>query len=132
MRTSKLTRAATVTAIAATAGLAIAGTASAATPAPAPAKAAKTILSIAEAKDVVSGKLAEGKDGLAKQTIYLASVKGTKSTVVAKAVTSKAGQVSFAIKPAATTSYELVFKGTKKLAASPSAVVTVKVVKAAK
>lgn len=132
MRTSKLTRAATIAAIAATAGLAMAGTASAAT-APAP-KAAATTLKAVEAKSTITGTLKEGKVALAKESVTLESVTGKKVTVVGKGVTSKAGVIAFKVAPKATTVYELVFKGTKALAASHSAEVTVKVtaVKAAK
>jgi hypothetical protein len=126
MRTSKLTRAATVAAIAATAGLAIAGAANAATK-PAPAKAPATTLKAAEAKGVITGTLREGKVALAKESVTLESVAGKKATVVAKAVTSKAGVVTFKVAPKATTVYELVFAGTKALSASHSADLTVKV-----
>ena len=80
MRTSKLTRAATVAAIAATAGLAIAGTANAATK-PAPAKAAATTLKAAEAKRVITGTLREGKVALAEESVTLESVAGKKAIV---------------------------------------------------
>jgi hypothetical protein len=126
VRSSKLTRTATVAAIAATAGMAIAGTASAATPPK--AAAAKTTLAVAEAKDVITGTLTSGKAALAKETVYLETVAGKKVAVVGKgAVTSKAGKVTFTVKPTATTTYELVFKGTAKLAASHSTAITVKV-----
>jgi hypothetical protein len=124
MRTATLTRAATVAAIAAAAGLALAGTASAA----APAAAAKTTLKVAEAKDVITGTLTKGKADLAKETVTLWTVAAKKSAEVAKGTTDKAGVVTFKIKPSATTTYELVFKGGKGLAASHSADVTVKVV----
>jgi flagellar capping protein FliD len=123
MRTATLTRAASVAALAAAAGLALAGTASAATPAP----AAKTTLKIAEAKDVITGTLAEGKAGLAKESIELVSVAAKKSAVIAKASTNKGGVVTFTVKPKATTTYELVFLGGKGLAAAHSTDVTVKV-----
>ena len=125
MRTATLTRAATVAAIAAAAGMALAGTASAAIPAP--AAVAKTTLKVAEAKDVITGTLTKGKTDLAKETVDLRSVTGKKSALVAKGTTNKDGLVTFKIKPSATTTYELVFKGGKGLAASHSADVTVKV-----
>jgi hypothetical protein len=124
MRTATLTRAATVAALAAAAGLALAGTASAAAPGPA---AVKTTLKIAEAKDVITGTLAEGKAGLAKKSVELASVTGKKTAVIARATTNKHGVVTFTVKPKATTTYELLFAGGKGLAAAHSADVTVKV-----
>jgi hypothetical protein len=124
MRTAPLTRVATVAAIAAAAGLALAGTANAAkTPAP----VAKTTLKIAEAKDVITGTLTAGKTALAKETVSLWIVSAKKATADGTGVTDKAGVVTFTIKPVATTTYELVFKGAKDLAASHSAEVTVKV-----
>jgi hypothetical protein len=124
MRTATLTRVAVVAAITATAGLALAGPANAAkTPAP----VAKTTLKIAEVKDVITGTLAEGKIALAKETVSLWTVSGKKTAPAGTGVTNKAGVVTFKIKPAATTTYELVFKGTKDLGASHSAEVTVKV-----
>jgi hypothetical protein len=122
MRTAMLTRAAAVAAIAATAGLALVGTANAATPA-----AAKTTLKIAEAKDVITGTLTEGKAALAKETVDLWTVAGKKATLLAKGRTNKNGVVTFAIKPKATTVYELTYVGGKGLAAAHSADVTVKV-----
>jgi hypothetical protein len=122
MRTAMLTRAAAVAAIAATAGLALVGTANAATPA-----AAKTTLKIAEAKDVITGTLTEGKAALAKETVDLWTVAGKKATLLAKGTTNKNGVVTFAIKPKATTVYELTYVGGKGLAAAHSADVTVKV-----
>jgi hypothetical protein len=123
MRTAMLTRAAAVAAIAATAGLALVGTANAATP----AAAAKTTLKIAEAKDVITGTLTEGKAALAKETVDLWTVAGKKATLLAKGTTNKNGVVTFAIKPKATTVYELTYVGGKGLAAAHSADVTVKV-----
>jgi hypothetical protein len=131
MRTSTLTRAGAVTAIAAAAGLAVAaGTAGASTPAPAPAKAAKTTLSVTAKKDVISGTLASGKKALAKEVVTLDTVAGKKLTVVGKAVTNKAGKVTFTVKPKASTKYELVFKGAGKLGGAKSSVVTITVAKA--
>ena len=138
MRTATLTRAATVAMISAAAGLTLAGTASAASPAPAPKTApaktapAKTALKVAEAKDVITGTLTKGKTDLAKETVDLWTVTAKKSTLVGKGTTNKHGVVTFTIKPSATTTYELVFKGGKDLAASHSADVTVKVVAASK
>jgi 5-hydroxyisourate hydrolase-like protein (transthyretin family) len=122
MRTATLTRVTTVAALAAAAGLALAGTASAATPAP----VAKTTLKITEVKDVITGTLAEGKVGLAKESVELISIAAKKSTVIAKATTNKDGVVAFTVKPKTTTTYELVFLGGKGLAAAHSADVTVK------
>jgi 5-hydroxyisourate hydrolase-like protein (transthyretin family) len=124
MRTATLTRAATAAALAAAAGLALAGTASAATPAPA---AAKTALKVVEAKDVITGKLTEGKTDLAKKTVDLWTVAGKKTTLVTKGTTNKDGVVTFKIKPSATSVYELSFAGGKGLAAAHSTDVTVKV-----
>ena len=83
-------------------------------------------------KDVITGKLTEGKAVLAKETAVLEAVSGKKLVPVAQAVTSKLGVVSFTVKPKATTTYDLVFKGTAKLAASDSHTVTVKVTKPGK
>lgn len=127
MRTS-LTRVASGAVLAATAVFALAGAASAATP----AAKAHTTLSIAESKttikagqkDVVSGTLAVGKKGLAKEVVILDRVAGKKLVPVSAQLTGKAGKVAFVVKPKATTKYELVFRGTTKLAATHSGVVT--------
>jgi flagellar capping protein FliD len=123
MRTSTLTRAATVATVAAAASLAAAGTASAVTP----VVAAKTVLTASASKDVITGTLTAGKKDLAKEVVTLEAVSGKKLIAVGKAVTSKAGKVTFTVKPKATTKYELVFKGAKGLAGSASKVVTIKV-----
>jgi hypothetical protein len=129
MRMSALTRTASAVAVAGVAIAAITGTADAAAVKPA-AKA--TTLRIVTAKDSIRGTLDAGKAGLAKEVIDLDAVSGKKLTVVGHAVTNKAGQVAFTVKPKGTVKYELVFAGKGGFAGSHSAVVTIKGGKAGK
>jgi hypothetical protein len=94
-----------------------------------------TKLSIVESKltvkpkgaDTISGTLAKSSDGkaLSYQWVWLAWV-GPKGQAhrVAAFKTGKYGKVSFTVHPAKTTSYELIYAGTKVLAATVSGVVT--------
>jgi hypothetical protein len=119
-------------AIASAAVFTMAGAAGAAT-APA-AKAAKqhTTLSIVEQrstivrgkKDWVGGTLRAGRKAAAKEVVFLDRVDGRKLIPLRVELTSRTGWVSFTVEPKVTTKYELVFRGTKKLAASHSGVVT--------
>jgi F0F1-type ATP synthase alpha subunit len=130
---SSLTRAVAGVAIASAAIFAVASSASAATT----VAKAHTTLSIVESKstikagqkDLVAGTLKAGKTGLAKEIVLLDRVSGKKLIPVAVELTGKAGNASFTVAPKTTTKYELVFLGTKKLAASHSGVVTVVVKK---
>jgi hypothetical protein len=132
MRTS-LARVVAGTAIAAAAALAAAGTASAAT-STTPVKT-PTTLSIVEAKakiivgqkDVISGQLLTGTKPVAGKVVWLYrwGVKARKWLPVEVDLTGKYGKVFFVVKPAFTSSYELVFHGTPKFAASHSGVATV-------
>jgi len=105
-----LTRAAVGTAIAAAAVLTVAGTAGAAAK---PAAKAPTTLSIVEAKtsikpgqtDVIGGTLKSGKSPLAGKIIILDRVVGKKLVPVKDAVTGKAGNAAFVVKPKATARY---------------------------
>jgi hypothetical protein len=124
-----LTRAVSGVAIATAAVLALAVPASAKTVPPAKVH---TTLSIVEAKstivrgqkDLVSGTLKAGKKAAAKEVVFLDRVAGRKLIPVRAELTSKVGRVSFVVEPKVTTRYELVFRGTKRLAASHSGVVT--------
>lgn len=131
MRTS-LIRAASSAAVAAVASLALVGTANAA---PVHEKVHTTLSIVAFRnvikaghKDVVGGALRAGKHGLAKEVVILDRVVGGKLEPVNVELTNKHGVVAFIVRPKATTKYELVFKGTKKLAGTHSGVVTVKVI----
>jgi hypothetical protein len=127
MRTS-LTR---VVAGAAIVSAAVFGVASGAGAATTAAKT-HTTLSIVQSKntikvgqsDSVSGTLKAGKTGLAKEVVVLDRISGKKLIPLAVHLTGKGGNVSFTVKPKVTTKYELVFSGTKKLAATHSGVVT--------
>jgi 5-hydroxyisourate hydrolase-like protein (transthyretin family) len=133
MRTS-MTRTIVGAAVAAAAVVALAGSAGATTTPP-PAKA-PTTLSIAERsgtiiqgqKNTVSGTLLAATKPVAKQIVLLDRVVGTKLVRANVQLTSKAGKVSFTVKPAVTTKYELRFLGSNTLAASHSGVVTTVVV----
>ena len=134
MRAS-LSWAAAGTAVALAAALSLAGTASAAVRQPA---RTPTTLSIVEAKttiiagekDVISGVLLTGTKPVADQVIYLyrytASAK--KWLPVEVDLTSHAGKAAFTVTPKTTSYYELIFRGTSKLAPSHSGVATVVVV----
>ena len=130
MRISLLTRAAAITAIATTSALAVTGTADAAS------AASRTSLSIRASAStikpgksaVVSGVLKQGTKDLAGEVVFLdGAAPGKKFVVVATSVTNKNGAVAFTVRPRTTQRYDLVFKGTSKLAASHSGVVTIKV-----
>ncbi len=131
MRVS-LTRVVAGTAITAAAIATVAGTASAATATtPAP-----TTLSIAAAqpaialgqRDVISGTLLTGMTPVAKHVVYLDRLSSTDKLVPVQArLTGKAGNVLYTVRPAVTTTYELVFKGGPKYAASNSETVTITV-----
>jgi hypothetical protein len=132
MRTSLLSRAVAVTAIAATAGLTVTGTAGASVVHP---EKHHTSLSIRASKSrirrghksVISGVLKSGRKDLAHEVIYLDRVSGRKLIAVARRETNRAGAVAFAVSPRVTRRYELVFRGTPKYAASHSGIVTIKV-----
>ena len=136
MRTS-LTRIIAGTAIAATAVLTVAGTAGAATRTT-PAKA-PTTLTLVEAKatitvgqkDVLAGTLLTGKTPVVGKVVelYRYGVKAKKWILVEAHVTGKFGHVFYTVKPAATTSYELVFRGAPHFAPSHSHVATITVTK---
>jgi hypothetical protein len=74
---------------------------------------------------VIGGTLRAGRSDLANQFVELDVVGAAKPLKGAR--TGKHGAVSFTVKPSKTTRYELVFGGTKTLAGSRSAIVTIKV-----
>ncbi len=131
-----LTRAVAGTAIAATALLTAAGAASAATSGTAPRT--PTTLSIVEAKakivvgqkDLITGTLLTGTKPVTGKVVWLYryGVNAKKWIPVDVDLTGKFGHVFFVVKPAVTTRYELIFRGTQKLAPSRSGVATVLVV----
>jgi hypothetical protein len=92
-------------------------------------------LSIVESKnvikaggtDVVSGRLAADKVGVAGQTVYLDRVDGKTLVQVQVQVTGAKGGVAFTVTPGATARYELVYKGNSVYGATQSGIVTVKV-----
>jgi hypothetical protein len=108
---------------------AITGTANAATTHH-PSRA--TVLRVSSAKDSIRGTLYAGKAELAKEVVDLDTVAGKKLTVAGHAVTNRAGQVAFTVKPKGTVKYELVFAGQGGFAGSHSSVVTIKAAKPAK
>jgi hypothetical protein len=110
----------------AVAGAGIAATANAAT-GHHPSKA--TVLRVSSAKYSIRGTLYAGKAELAKEVVDLDAVAGKKLTVAGHAVTNRAGQVVFTVKPIGTVKYELVFAGKGDFAGSHSSVVTIKAAK---
>ena len=126
------------TAIAAATVLSVAGVATAAT-STTPVKAPTTLtLTQARAtivvgqKDVLTGTLRSGKTPVAGKVVelYRYRVSDKKWVPVEVDLTGKFGHVFFGVRPAATTTYELVFRGTPKFAASRSNRATVRVVPA--
>jgi hypothetical protein len=113
--------------------LSVAATANAA-PLPQPHKA-PTSLSVtvsapvikAHGRDTVAGTLASGHKALAKEVVWLEWFNGRKLVPAEAALTNGRGVVAFAVAPKASTTYELVFAGTRTLAASHSHAVTVRV-----
>lgn len=83
----------------------------------------------AHGRDIIAGTLAEGRRGLAGETVSLDIVNGRRLIPAEIASTNRGGSVFFTVSPKATTTYVLVFNGTRNLAASRSAVVTVRVVR---
>jgi len=132
MRTS-LTRAIAGTAMAAAAVLTAAGTASAATsttPVKAPTTlsvvAAKAKITVGQ-KDVLTGTLLTGTKPVIRQVVRLYRYNAhVKKWILTEAdVTGKYGHVFFTVKPAFTSTYELVFRGSPRFAASHSGPATV-------
>lgn len=129
---STLTRILVGAAIAATAVGTVAGTASATTTAK-----THTTLSIvayrstiiAGQSDSISGQLRAGKVSTYKQTVELKryNVKLKKWVLQQAHLAGKYGWVKFTVRPHVTSRFELVFPGTKTLAASHSGVVTIRV-----
>ena len=133
-----LTRAIAGTAIAAATVLSVAGVATAAT-STTPVKAPTTLtLTQARAtivvgqKDVLTGTLRSGKTPVVGKVVelYRYRVSDKKWVPVEVDLTGKFGHVFFGVRPAATTTYELIFRGTAKFAASRSNRATVRVVPA--
>ena len=79
--------------------------------------------------DTISGALSITKDGkaLPGQWVWLDVVANGKAHAVEAFKTGKLGKVAFKVKPTATTTYELVYLGTKTLAPTASTTVTVTV-----
>jgi hypothetical protein len=102
-----------------------------------PVVKAPTTLSIAESSatitagstDTISGALTITKDSkaLPGQWVWLDEVANGKAHALQAFKTGKLGKVAFKVKPAATTTYELVYRGTKVLAPAASGTVTVTV-----
>lgn len=80
------------------------------------------------AKASIDGTLTWGRGKpIAKEVVALDIVNGKRLIPAGVAQTGRNGAVSFAVAPKKTTAYELVFAGTKSLAASHSAIVIVRV-----
>lgn len=132
MRTS-LTRAIAGTAIAAAAVLTVVTTASAATSTT--TVKAPTTLSITTAKakiivgqkDLITGTLLTGTKPVVRQVVrlYRYNAKVKKWILTQADVTGKFGHVFFTVRPAVTSRYELVFRGSLKFAASHSGPATI-------
>ena len=112
--------------------LSVAATANAATVA---VRKAPTTLSVRESapgfhghgKVVVTGTLSQGRKPLTGEAVTLDVVHGRELVPAGIARTNRGGGVSFTVSPKTTTTYELVFGGTKDLAPSHSRTVTVRV-----
>ena len=132
MRTT-LTLAAAGAAIAATAMLTAVGTANAVgatTKLPTTLTAVDSKATITPGSaDLITGTLKSGSTALAGQFVYLDRLIAGKFVPVAGDRTGGAGHVFFTVKPLATSSYQLVFRGTAKYDASHSNVVNIVVVK---
>jgi hypothetical protein len=123
-----LTRAIAGTAIATATALTVAGVASAATsttPVKAPTTltvvAAKAKITVGQ-KDVLTGTLLTGTKPVVRQVVrlYRYNIKAKKWILNEAHVTGKYGHVFFTVKPAVTSTYELVFRGSARFAASRS------------
>jgi hypothetical protein len=134
MRMSLLTRAAAAAAIASTAVLAVASTAEAA---PVAMHKSVTALSIRGSMSYIkpsrtvgiNGVLMTGNMDLGHKVVYLdaAPAAGGRFTRVGMSKTNAMGWAGFTVKPARTTWYKLVFRGTSRFDASQSAIVIIKV-----
>jgi hypothetical protein len=134
MRMSLLTRAAAAAAIASTAVLAVASTAEAA---PVAMHKSVTALSIRGSMSYIkpsrtvgiNGVLMTGNMDLGHKVVYLdaAPAAGGRFTRVGSSKTNAMGWAGFTVKPARTTWYKLVFRGTSRFDASQSAIVIIKV-----
>jgi hypothetical protein len=133
MMRKSLTRLVAGTAIAATALLTAAGTASASTttalkPSSLSIAAAKSTITVGQ-WDTIAGTLVSGKTPLPGRIIVLDvwNSKTKKWYSVEEKLTGKWGKVNFAVRPAHTTAYELVFKGGTEHVATHSGYVWVAV-----
>lgn len=81
----------------------------------------------AGATDTVSGALTADAKSLPERWVWLATVSGGKVHPLRARLTSKAGDVTFTVKPAATTTYELLYRGSRVLDASASEPLTITV-----
>lgn len=78
-------------------------------------------------RDTITGTLTAGYRPLAGESVTLEIVNGRGPLPIATERTDRRGDVSFTVAPRSTTTYELVFNGTRTLAASQSGTVTVHV-----
>jgi hypothetical protein len=91
-----------------------------------------TALSIAEsastivkgATDTISGTLTAESKALPKRWVWIAAVVSGKVHPLRARLTGATGSVTFTVKPAATTTYELLYRGSPVLAATASSTVT--------
>jgi hypothetical protein len=91
-----------------------------------------TALSITESQttivkgssDAISGALTADSKTLPKRWVWLAAVVNGKVHPLRARLTGTTGVVTFTVKPAATTTYELLYRGTPVLAATASTTVT--------
>ena len=132
-----LTRAIAGTAIATATALTVAGVASAATsttpvkvPTTLTVVSAKAEITVGQ-KDVLTGTLKTGSKPVVRQVVrlYRYNVKAKKWILNEAHVTRQYGHVFFTVKPAVTSTYELVFRGSAKFAASRSNRVTIVVLR---
>lgn len=74
--------------------------------------------------DKISGDLTAGSKALPKQWVWLSVVSNGKVHPLRARLTDKSGDVTFTVEPGATTTYELVYLGTRALAHTASGTVT--------
>lgn len=85
----------------------------------------------AGATDTVNGGLTADAKALPKRWVWLATFSGGKVHPLLARLTDKAGDVTFTVRPATTTTYELLYRGNDMLDPSASSPLTVTVTPAA-
>lgn len=84
----------------------------------------------AGATDTVNGTLTADATALPERWVWLATLSGGKAHPLRARLTDKAGDVTFTVKPAATTTYELLYRGSDVLDPSAGSPLTITVIPA--